>query len=124
MGRYRQPRGQPGWRGDVAPSARALEWTARRYAWPPDVVESMAWSRWWRYVHAGEKAEADEARERYIEQAFGAWLQGAGGEKMTFPRLLEQIGLRERPRGSSRRPQSILADVARIREADRRNRGG
>ena len=84
----------------------------------------MTWSRWWRYARAGEVAEADEARERYIEQAFGAWLQGAGGEKMTFPKLLEKIGLRERPRGSTRRPQSILADAARIREADRRSREG
>lgn len=81
----------------------------------------MPWHRWHRVAEAGRESEADETRERYIEQAFGAWLGGAGGEKMTFPMLLEKIGLRTRPRGNTRSPQAVLADAARIREIDRRH---
>jgi hypothetical protein len=80
----------------------------------------MPWARWWRYRRAGIDAEADAARQRWIDQAFGAWLQGAG-DRMTFPQLLEHLGLRT-PRRRKRSVKATLDDAARIREGDRRSR--
>lgn len=86
----------------------------------PAEVRALAWDEWAMLREGGVAAEAEGLRHRFVEGAFIAWQQGAGG-KANFGEYLSKLGLAEGKRRASKlQARAALDDAARIAAADRR----
>lgn len=85
-----------------------------RYGWTDNVVFALPYSRFSQLMDLLIEQKETEAREQYILQAFGAWLNGAG-QKKTFKQFIKHLGLesKKKPEDQEQSKEDMKRTVER-----------